>query len=237
MTDFWFGLTMLVRGPPAVARSRREHPVPWCRRGRRPAPCRGGRRRPCRPGLPRRLHQIDRTDAGGEVVGDADHDRGLAVGDRDERDHAGADLRLGVVGQTFEILGANAFDHPQHRLDARDFARSSPCSPPRARRAPGAPRFAQFAFQLPALFRQLRHALRQFRRSGFERRRRLARDLGLARQIATRAFARQRLDAAHAGRHRAFREDGEKPDIAQPSHMGAAAQFDRIGFCVRPRPW
>jgi hypothetical protein len=46
-------------------------------------------------------------------------------------------------------------------------------------------------------------------------------------EIAPRAFAGQRLDAAHAGGDRAFGQNREKPDIAQPAHMRAAAQFDR----------
>src|SRR5205814_550076 len=39
--------------------------------------------------------------------------------------------------------------------------------------------------------------------------------------------AGQRLDAAHARRHRALRDDLEEPDVAGAAHMGAAAELDR----------
>ena len=45
-----------------------------------------------------------------------------------------------------------------------------------------------------------------------------------------RGLAGQRLDPAHAAGDCAFRDDGKHPDVAQRAHMGAAAQFDRIGL-------
>ena len=44
----------------------------------------------------------------------------------------------------------------------------------------------------------------------------------------------QRLDAAHAGGHRAFAGHGNEANIAGAAHMGAAAQFDRPAERVRP---
>ena len=76
----------------------------------------------------------------------------------------------------------------------------------------------------------MRHTLRQFGGRSFKRTGRLSRQFGLAQKVAPRAFAGQRLDPAHTGRDRAFRQDGEKSDIAEAMDMGAAAQFDRIGF-------
>ena len=100
-----------------------------------------------------RAHEIDRADARGQILGDADDERGAAFGDGDERDDARADLRLRIVGERLQILGGDVLDDAQHGLDPGDLARCvaaalatgrrarAPCARPRVRvRAGGVPR-------------------------------------------------------------------------------------------------
>ena len=130
-------------------------------------------------------------------------------------------------------MARDTLDQAQHRLDAGDGLarrhRRPHLAGPRQRQ--GLLGFGQFAFQPAALVGQRARRGPADRRIGvLMRGGGFARDFGLAGQIAARMFGGQRLDAAHARRHRAFRQDGEKPDIAQAVDMGAAAQFDRIGL-------
>ena len=55
-------------------------------------------------------------------------------------------------------------------------------------------------------------------------------------EIRARGLAGQRLDAAHAGGDRAFADDLEQADIAGAAHMGAAAELDRIGAAALASP-
>ena len=75
-----------VTRPRAPLRPRRARPRPARRRGRRPGPCRGRPPPPLPPSFsaPART-RLTASSCGGEVVGDADHDAGLAVvGDADD---------------------------------------------------------------------------------------------------------------------------------------------------------
>ena len=165
-----------LRRRPSLFRSPTARHPPWRRRARRPAPCRAVRRRPCRRALRRRLDELDRVEARGEIGRDADHDAGLAVlGDADDRDHAGADLFLAVVGEALEILHLDALDRAASSLTspasrtppaaaARRWTRRRPsrascahptdrarasCAPPSARRCAPACRRAWCAVRPP----------------------------------------------------------------------------------------
>ena len=69
------------------------------RRDRRPAPCRAAAAALAAERLGAEPHQLDRVEAAGQIGGDADDDRRLAVGARDDRDDARADAPLQIVGQ------------------------------------------------------------------------------------------------------------------------------------------
>ena len=56
--------------------------------------------------------------------------------------------------------------------------------------------------------------------------------VGIGGEALARLVARLRLDAAHAGRDRAFADDRDEADVAGAADMGAAAQLDRIGALV-----
>ena len=84
----------------------------------------------------------------GEIVGHADHGRGLAVLDADQRDHARAQLLLDRVGHALEVLARHAVQHARDQLDAADLAHLVGRASPRRRRrrpspAPCAPRPAR----------------------------------------------------------------------------------------------
>src|SRR6185312_6502767 len=64
----------------------------------------------------------DRAQALRQIVGDADHGRGLAVLDADQRDHARAQLLLVLVGHALELLAGYAVQHAADQLDAADIA-------------------------------------------------------------------------------------------------------------------
>ncbi len=69
------------------------------------------------------LHQIDGVEARDQIVGDADHDAGLAVaGDADNGDNAGADLFLAFVGEAAQVLEIDAFHRARHQLHVADGA-------------------------------------------------------------------------------------------------------------------
>jgi hypothetical protein len=55
-------------------------------------------------------HQLDRIEPTGQIWCDADNDRRLAVGSGDDRDNAGADAPLQIVGQRFELTARDAVD-------------------------------------------------------------------------------------------------------------------------------
>ena len=63
--------------------------------------------------------QFDRIEAAGQIRGDADDDRCLPVGARDDRDDTRTDATLKIVGQGFELASGHAVD--QTPLE-RDFA-------------------------------------------------------------------------------------------------------------------
>ena len=108
----------------------------------------------------------------------------------------------------FRSLAATSSTQAQHGLDAGDLARRRRRRSRAGRRA-RAPCFAsdELAFEPAAFVRECRDAGGQFRGRGLEHGGGLARGFGLAFEIAPRALGGQRLDAAHAGRDRGFRED------------------------------
>ena len=121
-------------------------------------------------------HQIDGVEARGEIGGDADHDAGLAVvGDADDRDDAGADLLLALVGE--------AARGPSGRCRTTARARSlmsptlrTPSSPPPACAPPPMASFflrvGQLALELPALVEQRGDPRRHVLKRHFKLRRR-----------------------------------------------------------------
>ena len=171
---------------------------------------------------------VDRVEAVGQVGGDADDDRRLALGARHHRDDAGADAPLQVVGQ---------------RAAARVRARRRPAAPSNAMspiRLAG--RGARAAGRAPAparspAARRASASSRSSRRcSSTSRARRAGSSVGLVRNAAAdwrsrssslreMGFGRsagQRLDPAHAGGDRTLADDLEQTDIA-----GAAAHACR----------
>src|SRR3546814_7787540 len=68
------------------------------------------------------LHQIDRARLAGGVIGDADHQRGLAVVHRHQHHDTAADALLQLVGQRLQILGREAFHDAGCELQAGDLA-------------------------------------------------------------------------------------------------------------------
>src|SRR3546814_12540452 len=68
------------------------------------------------------LHQIDRARLAGGVIGDADHQRGLAVVHRHQHHDTAADALLQLVGQRLQILGREAFHDAGCELQAADLA-------------------------------------------------------------------------------------------------------------------
>ena len=92
-------------GPPACAMS-----------GRPPPPLPPSASAPLRT----RSMALKRLD---QVRRDADHDAGLALlGDADDRDDAGADLLLALVGEALQVLDVDAGDRARHQLDVADAA-------------------------------------------------------------------------------------------------------------------
>ncbi len=79
----------------------------------------------------KRVHQIGRH---------ANHDTCLAVlTGRDQRDHAGPELFLAVIGEVLEILDLDAFDRTRHQLDAADIAHTRPGAATMRSQAPPPP--------------------------------------------------------------------------------------------------
>src|SRR5262249_60265411 len=68
-------------------------------------------------------HQIDGGEARREVVGNADHDAGLALlGDADDGDHPRAQALLAFVGEAAQVLEIDAFDRARQKLHIADHA-------------------------------------------------------------------------------------------------------------------
>src|SRR5262249_60034825 len=108
-----------------------------------------------------------------EVVGDADHDAGLALlGDADDGDDARAQALLAFVGEAAQVLEVDAFDRARQKLHVADHAHAV-----RALRAPPAHgelllRLRKLAFEAAPLVEHLRQALRHVLERRLELRRR-----------------------------------------------------------------
>ena len=61
-------------------------------------------------------HQIDGADPRDEILGDADHDRSLAVGAPDQGDDAGADVALQIIGEALQILGRDVVEGARRHI-------------------------------------------------------------------------------------------------------------------------
>ena len=113
------------------------------------------------PPLPPSCSDAARTSATaskrvGQVLGDADDDAGLAVlGDADDGDDAGADARLGLVGQALQILHLDAADGARQQLRAGDVA-DRVLGRPAAAHGELLARLGQLAVELAALLDQRR---------------------------------------------------------------------------------
>ena len=68
-------------------------------------------------------YEIDGAEPGGQVCGDANGDRRLAIlGDADDGDHSGSDFLFAVVDDAAQVLGGNAVQCPRDQLDVADRA-------------------------------------------------------------------------------------------------------------------
>jgi hypothetical protein len=151
-----------VRKPPARPRWRRWPWAPRRRRGRRPGPCRGGRRRPCRR-APRRRPSPGRrrSPCRCQVVGDADHQRGLAVVDRDQRHDAEPSRFFNSSASGFRSLAgmpSSTWRRTSRRRSRVGLLAAAP-PPPLASLAA---QLASLALQALALLEQRGDARRQF---------------------------------------------------------------------------
>ena len=138
----------------------------------------------------------------GEIVGDADHGRGLAVLDADQRDHARAQLLLELVGHALEVLARHAVQHAADQLHAADIAhlvgRAAPPPPPPA--SASALRASASSRSILALAVDQRlQARRQILRPHLQDRRRLGQQLGL---VADMRLGRRRRRPPRCGARR-----------------------------------
>ena len=123
------------------------------------------------------------------------------------------------------------FTPPTSRTSSAGDAAAPP--PPASASALRASR--QLALDLALAVDQRLQAGRQILRPHLQDGRRLGQQLGLVAHMLLGRRAGHRLDAAHAGRHRALADDAEQADVAGAQRMGAAAQLDRI-LLRRPSP-
>ena len=166
----------------------------------------------------------------GEVVGDADHEAGLAfLGHTDNGDHARAKLTLGVIHKPAQILGRNVLQRAGKELHRPKIADHRGCV---GRRTPAKGKLAlgigELFFELAALIEKGGEPLDHLVGADFEQLRSLAHAGVLRGEIRACPLPSQRLDAADAGGNRALAHDLEQADIAGAPHMGAAAKLDGI---------
>ena len=172
--------------------------------------------------------QRDGVEPGGQVGGNADDDRRLALGARYDGDDPGADPPLQIVRQRAQLATRHVLDQPAVKCNiANPLAGRSRVAATSAGQRPA--RFGQLALEPAIVVEQPRQAGRQLGRAGAQRHRRLPQQLLFLGKIGLGRGAGQRFDTADARGHRAFADDLEQADIAGAADMGAAAQLDRIG--------
>src|SRR6185437_14550644 len=169
----------------------------------------------------------DGAIAGGEVVGRADDNGGLAVLARDDGDDARSQLLLEIVGEALELAAGNVVEDAGREADAADLLGRGPRLAAAARELP--PRLGKLALEALALLDEAGDARRQLRRRRAQRRGRLAQQRLLARDMRLGGGPRHHIDTPHAGGDGALRDDLRKADIAGAADMSAAAELDREG--------
>ena len=229
-----------LRWPRSPLRPRRS-PVRWRparpartrRRARRPGPCPAGRRRPCRRPRPSRREP----------------------GRRREPPFRSSERRRRATPCPPRSTPARPRPSPASSSDRRP----GPSGRARGRRPAAAARTHARNLANPVAGAVRRHRSRALRMSATSRsslcrssssastrrgsspgRRAALRRLAQARffpgDVLDRGSARHGLDPADAGADRAFGDDLEEADIAGAAHVGAAAEFDRIGRTVAREP-
>ena len=140
----------------------------------------------------------------GQIVGDADRDGGAAVIDRDQRDDAGADPRLGLVDQAAQRLGVEPVEHLADEAVAADLLGAGRFGLAAAAQRQRLLRLGELALEPAALVDQGGDARGHLLGRGLERGGGLLEPVLAAGQPQPRRLAGQRLDPAHAGGDRAF---------------------------------
>src|SRR5262249_24450927 len=174
-------------------------------------------------------YQIDRGEARGEVVGDADDDTGLALlGDADDGDHPRAQALLALVGEAAQVLQINALDCARQKLHVADHAHAiGALRPSAAAHGKLLLSLRKLAFEAAPLVEHLRQALRHLFERRLELRGRRLREFAQVPRVLARRRAGERLDPAHAGGDRAVAKRGDDTNIARAFDVGAAAELHR----------
>src|SRR5262249_62128802 len=129
------------------------------------------------------------------------------------RPHARADPLVAIVDEALEILDVDAVDGSREQLDLADGADAVAGFFAAAHREPLAG-LGEIALEALALLEELRKARVDLADRRLDELREMLEPAALTREMPPRCRSRQRLDAAHAGRDRALRDDAHKPDVA-----------------------
>ena len=122
-----------------------------------------------------------------QIVGDADHRRGLALLDADQRDHARTQLLLELVGHALEVLARHAGQHAADHPDAAhlaDLVRRRGAAAARSCQRQRLARLGELALDLALTVDQRLQARRQILRPHLHDRRRLVQEIDLVAHIA-----------------------------------------------------
>src|SRR6185437_8440444 len=175
------------------------------------------------------LHQLNSVVRTGQVAGDADHQRGLAVRIvGDQHDDAGTELLLALVGDAAKVLGIDPAERFGQHLDAGDLldivAAGSGRAATHGQFLAG---IRKIALEFLAFLKQRGDARRHLFQRYFKFCRRRFSGLKLFVSGLPRTLAGQSLDTAHPRRNTAISQNRNEADVAGAPHMRAAAKFHR----------